>query len=179
MRGAHRRSRRLPAGIATALPLEPRERTLGWAMCVQGCRLVATTHGLWEWPLSAPPRRHCWRAIDEVRATPGTLTIRPESPQRPGCDHGFAAASTLPGLVTSMASGARLVDLSFTLPSGSGIDVRARTCRFEGTIVWTSRLHSVPGADAGADAAVARGLLARARQEYGTLSDPKGGPFAA
>ncbi len=169
--------RQLPNALAAALPFEPRERVLSWAICRSGCRLVATAHGLWEWPLDDPARngpvpndpvRRCWRTISDVRGAADTLTVHSES-QQPVCHHRFAPGSELPDLVRALVAGSRLVDLSFTLPSGSRLRVQARTCRFEGTLVWSSQLHPRADADDSTDREIARGLMARARQEYGTV----------
>lgn len=169
MRGRTDRRRRLPATLAGALSLADRERPLRWAPCRHGCRLVATAHGLWEWPAGSPPVRHCWRTIEEVRCSPTALTVRPAPQSDPVCAHILEPANELVDLVRALDAGSRLVDLAFTLPSGSRLRVEARTCRFEGTLGWTSQLHAGPGADPAADAALARTLVTRARREYGTV----------
>lgn len=167
-------SRRLPAEFARAVPFAHRERPLCWARCRSGCVLVATAHGLWEWPDGGSPVRHCWRAIEVVRCSPGALTVRSALPSEPlpsepVCEHVFEPAGELPELVQVLEAGSRPVELAFTLPSGSRLRIRARTCRFEGSLVWTTRLRDVPGADPAADAQLTRGLVLRARQEYGGL----------
>lgn len=160
------RTRRLPASLAGSLPFEPRERPLSWARCEHGCRLVATTHGLWEWPHKRPPSRHCWRTIDEVSATGAGLAVRTAG-QNALCRHRVAPENPLPDLVRALDAGSRHLELAFTLPTGSRLQIAARSCRFEGTLVWTSRLDAHSGAEPGADAATARALLRRVRAEYG------------
>lgn len=163
--------RRLPIHLATALPFDGRERTLAWDRCEHGCQLVATTHGLWEWPHRRPPLRHCWRSIDGVRLTRDGLSITPSDGGRVACEHVVGTASGLPDLARTLDAGSRLVDFAFTLPSGSRLRVEARTCRFEGGITWASRLDAAPCADATADALIASTLVRRARRDFGTASE--------
>lgn len=171
------RARRLPASLAGSLPFEPRERALSWARCEHGCRLVATTHGLWEWPHKRPPVRHCWRTIDDVSATGAELAVRAAGREAP-CRHRVAPKSTLPDLVRALDAGSRRLELAFILPTGSRLQIAARSCRFEGTLVWTTRLAAHSDAEPGADAATARALVRRVRAEYGvgagTAPEPLG-----
>lgn len=172
------RTRRLPASLAGSLPFERRERTLSWARCEHGCRLVATTHGLWEWPHKRPPVRHCWRAIDDVSASGTELAVRAAG-REATCRHRVAPRSPLPGLVRALDAGSRRLELAFTLPTGSRLQIAARTCRFEGTLVWTSRLDARSDAEPGADVATARLLMRRVRAEYGVGAGTAPEPFGA
>lgn len=160
-------ARRLPAALAGSLPFERRERPLSWARCEDGCRLVATTHGLWEWPHRRPPVRHCWRMIDAVSRVGAELTVR-SSGGEAACRHRVGHRSALPDLVRTLDAGSRRLELAFTLPTGSRLRIAARSCRFEGTLVWSAELRPVDGADCRSDARTARGLLTRVRAEYGT-----------
>lgn len=169
--------RRLPADLAAALPFAHRERSLCWARCRSGCLLVATAHGVWELPEGGSPVRHCWRAIEHDRCSSGALALHAEG-IRPVCAHVFEPGSQLPDLVRALESGSRLIELAFTLPSGRRLRIRARTCSFEGTLVWTSHLGEALGGDPAADAGITEGLLARARREYGTAGSGRRGDVA-
>jgi len=151
---------------------------LCWARRRGGCWLVATACGLWEWPDGGTPQRHCWCTIDEVRYSAGVLTVRPRPPQEPLRAELLETDSGLAELVRIMEAGSRLVELAFRLPSGSRLQVTARTCRFEGSLVWSTRLDEAAGADPAADANLARALLARARQEYGAIGGDGTGQLA-
>lgn len=171
-------ARRLPASLAGSLPFECRERTLSWARCESGCRLVATTHGLWEWPHKRPPVRLCWRTIEHVTAAAGALAVN--APGRTvTCRHQVGTRSALPDLVRALDAGSRRLELAFTLPTGSRLRIAARSCRFEGTLVWSTDLRPADGADPGTDARTARGLLRRIRTEYGTGSGRESDPLGA
>lgn len=172
------RARRLPAWLAGSLPFEPRERTLSWARCASGCQLVATTHGLWEWPRQRPPVRYCWRTIDDVSVTAAELTVRVTG-QDATCRHQVTPGSALPDLVRSLDAGSRRLELAFTLPTGSRLQVAARSCQFEGTLVWSTHLSPREGADPRIDAGTARGLLRRVRAEYGVGSGTVTTPLGA
>lgn len=170
--------RRLPEALAGAVALARRERPLPCARCERGCSLVATTHGLWECPRQRPPLRHCWRAIEEVRVAPGRLAVRAAGQPDAACFHVIAAGDELPELVLALDAGSRRLELAFTLRSGNRLRIAARSCQFEGTLVWTSRLDACNGSDPRADAVATRALLARARAEYGT-TEPPAGPLGA
>jgi hypothetical protein len=172
------RTGRLPPALAGSLPFEPRERTLSWARCEHGCHLVATTHGLWEWPQRRPPVRHCWRTIDDVSATGAGLAVRVAGHEA-RCRHRVAPRSPLPDLVRAMDAGSRRLELGFTLPTGSRLRIAARSCRFEGSLVWTSFIDAHGDADPDADAATARALLRRVRAEYGVGAGTAAQPLGA
>jgi hypothetical protein len=159
--------RRLPIHLATALPFEERERTLAWARCDHGCDLVATNHGLWEWPRKSPPMRHCWRSISDVRARGDRLSVTPAGDGPVACEHVLGTGEGFPDVVVALDAGSRLIDFAFTLPSGSRLRVEGRTCHLEGGISWVSRLDAAPRADAAADALATSTLIRRARSEYG------------
>lgn len=167
----HFARRRLPIRLATALPFERRERSLGWARCAHGCDLVATTHGLWEWPRKRPPVRHCWRSISDMRVRRDGLTVAPAKSSPVACEHLVDAGDGFPELAAALDAGSRLVEFTFTLPSGSRLRVEARTCRFEGGITWISRLDAAPCADAAVDTLVASRLIRRARSDYGMAGE--------
>lgn len=162
---------RCPEKIRRGLPLATRERVLSWTACADGCRLVVTSHGLWEWPRRGGPARTCWRDTAVVRDAPGLLTIGgDDGPLR---HHQVPEGHALPVLARTFDRGSRAIDLSFRLPTGGTVRIEARSCAFEGTLVWRSRVAPATDADEAEDRETARLLLVRAREEYGTLcTDP-------
>jgi hypothetical protein len=183
MRGLLHRTHRFPDELDRDLPFDPRERPLGWASCTGGCRLVATLHGLWESPSGGSPVRHCWRSIEEIRCVGSTMTVRSAPAVDPLCAHVFSEDSALPDLVHALDTSSRVVDLAFRLPSGATLQVRARTCRYEGSLVWTSRRRQPTEAGAvgeplgtaarEADARETDALLQYAKQEFGTMGEER------
>lgn len=167
MRGFRHWTHTLPAELSRQLMLAPGERPLGWGTCGGGCSLVATAHGLWECSSSGPAVRHCWQAT-EVRCVGDTMEVRSGPSGDPICPHVMESSSRLPELVRAMDSGSRLVELTFRLPSGTTVLLQARSCRYESTIVWTSRSGGSKVSDAASDTVLADQLLQRARQEFGT-----------
>ena len=45
---------------------------------------------------------------------------------------------TLTDLVRALDAGSRHMELASTLPTGRRVRIAARSCRFEGTLVWTT-----------------------------------------
>ena len=157
----------LPAALRQELSLAAREGPLGWGSCGGGCSLVVTAHGLWECPPDGPAVRHCWQAT-ELHCSTDTMEVRSDPAIDPTCRHVLEASSRLQHLVLALDSGSRLVDLPFRLPSGTTVRLQARSCRYRGTIVWTSYCHLSPDSDAGSDGLAADALLWQAKEEFGT-----------
>lgn len=165
MRDSRHHPHRVPAALRQGLALAAGERPLEWGSCHEGCTLVATSHGFWECPPSGQAVRHCWQAT-EVRCSGNMLQVRSKlEPSQ--CAHVMDVGSRLPALVQAMDSSSRLVELAFRLPSGTALLLRARSCRYESTIIWTSRCSPSTGADAEAEALMADSLLRRAKEEFG------------
>lgn len=163
-----------PAGSAspTAVP-GPRRTAAGLAVCHDGCGLVATAHGLWECRPNGPAVRHCWQEA-ELCCARGRLEVRSEPAADPLCAHGMEESSWLPDLVRALDSGSRLVELAFRLPSGTTVMLRARSCRYESTTVWTSRSQTTTDFDAASEDLMTEALLQRA----GRSSVRRGAPDA-
>lgn len=156
--------------------MEREERPLHTARCEHGCSLAVTSHGLWEWRRGAAPTRDCWRTIDSVTWRAGHLTVHGGTGP-PRCAHRLDAADDLPLLAVTLEKGSRLVDISVRLASGRRARIQARSCVFEGTVVWTSTLDPFVATDGGrddldetADRAVVAFYLDAARREYGTVA---------
>lgn len=116
---------RCPA-VIRALPLAPQERALHASECAAGCRLVATRHGLWDWPARGVPTRVCWRAISSISYGAGRLRVRTRDGSAGPCDHRIDPSDGFADLIPVLDRGSLTVDFSVRLSSGRPARVQAR-----------------------------------------------------
>lgn len=99
------------------------------------------------------------------------MAVRSGPSADPPRRHIVGGSTRLPDLVHALDSGSRLVELAIRLPSGTTARLRARSCRYQGTIVWTSSCHLSQDSDGASDTLMVDGLLQRAKREFGTAGN--------
>lgn len=158
-----RRQRRMGADLLRELPLDRGERAVSWAACQSDCRLLATTHGLWQWPAGAAPELLCWREVWHARCADGSVTVA--NGAVPLCEHRVNPDSRLPGHVRALVAHSTLFDQLYKLEGGTRIRVAARRCLFADEVRWVARIERSVGDPA--EAQLAAGVLAAVRAEMG------------